>query len=188
MVGLILSAGLLYPVTLVAQSPAAHHPQSTPPKVTSDTLKKSISKEEHEFIGQAHLTLLYHAPSVRGRTIWGGLVPFEEVWVTGAHSATSLECDRDFVINGKTIAAGKYALFTIPGKEKWQVIINKKWDQHLADEYDPAEDIVRMEVIPEILASHQERLKYTIVPRSEKRGSILIRWEKIRITVPIEIR
>jgi hypothetical protein len=188
MAGLVLLAKLLFPVALKAQNPAVHHPQSTAPKVTSDTLKKSIPKEEHEFIGQAHLTLLYHAPSVRGRTIWGGLVPFGEVWVTGAHSATSLECDHDFVINGKTIAAGKYALFTIPGNEKWQVIVNKKWDQHLADEYNPAEDVARIEVVPEMLGSHQERLKYTLVPLSEKRGSILIRWEKIRITVPIEAR
>ena len=73
----------------------------------------------------------YYAPAVRGRMIWGGLDPFDEVWVTGAHSATNWEFIKDIVINGQTIAAGKYAIFTIPDKDKWTIIINENWNQHL---------------------------------------------------------
>jgi hypothetical protein len=168
------------------QKSSGHHSEKAPMMAT-DSLKKSIPKEEHEFIGEAHLTLLYHAPAVRGRMIWGGLVPYGEVWVTGAHSATSLEIDKDFTINKHVVPAGKYAIFTIPGKETWQVIINKKWDQHLADEYDQKDDLVRVEITPEITEQHQERLRYTIVPLNERKGSIIIRWEKMRISVPVEI-
>ena len=85
--------------------------------VAQDTIKKSIPKEEHAQVGSAHLMLKYHAPAVRGRTIWGGLIPYGDVWVTGAHSATTFEFDKALVIGEKEIAPGKVALFTIPNKD-----------------------------------------------------------------------
>lgn len=164
---------------------ANHNEQA--PQPAADTLKKSIPKEEHALIGSSHITIKYYAPAVRGRQIWGGLVPFDEVWVTGAHRATSFEINRDFTIEGKLIASGKYALFTIPGKEKWVFIINKKWDQHLADEYDQKEDIARIEIKPEAKEENQERLLYKIEQSGEKNANIIFRWEKIRIVIPIKL-
>ena len=134
------------------------------------------------------MMIKYHAPAVRGRMIWGGLVPYGEVWVTGAHSATSWEFDKDIVINDKTIPAGKYAIFTIPNKEKWTVIINKKWEQHLADKYDAKDDVVRMEVAPQVVTANQERLSYAITSESNKSGQLSIGWEKIKVTVPFQIK
>ena len=154
----------------------------------ADTLKKSIPKEAHAQIGEVHTMIHYHAPAVRGRTIWGGLVPYGEVWVTGAHSATSWEFNKDIVIGNKTIPAGKYAVFTIPGKEKWTVIINKNWEQHLADEYDKIDDLVRVEVIPENLTATQERLLYELSRESDNKGLLSISWEKIKLTTPFEIK
>lgn len=141
------------------------HPRgkTAPIEIPADTIKKSIPKETHAQVGNAHVMIRYHAPAVRGRTIWGGLVPYGEVWVTGAHSATSLELDEDFIIADKMINAGKYALFTIPGQEKWTIIINRNWDQHLADKYDQKDDVIRLEVIPQQLSGVQERLKYAVV-------------------------
>ena len=156
--------------------------------VQTDTVKKSIPKEEHAQVGGAHIMIKYHAPAVRGRTIWGGLVPYGDVWVTGAHSATSVEIDRDFIVEGKEIAAGKYALFTIPDKESWTIIINKNWDQHLADEYDQKDDVIRFTTTPEALDSIQERLKYAIVSKSETDGAIEISWEKLKVTLPFTIK
>ena len=153
-----------------------------------DTLKKSIPKEVHTMIGQAHITLKYYAPAVRGRQIWGGLVPYGEVWVTGAHRATSFEISEDFTIAGNRIAAGKYALFTIPGQETWVFIINKKWDQHLSDEYNIADDVARIEVKPEVTNEIQERLKYTIQVSSNSAATLNIRWEKINLSIPFEIQ
>lgn len=160
------------------------HPTAT---AAADTLKKSIPKEVHAQIGEAHMMIHYHAPAVRGRVIWGGLIPYDEVWVTGAHSATNWEFNKDIIINGKTITAGKYAVFTIPGKDNWTVIINKNWDQHLADEYDAKDDVIRVTVRPEF-RNHQERLSYSLSADGNTKGQLIIGWEKVRITLPFQIK
>lgn len=153
----------------------------------TDTLKKSIYKEVHEQVGKAHVMLGYSAPAVRGRIIWGGLVPFGEVWVTGAHQATWFDTSEPVKLNGIKIPAGKYGLFTIPGEEKWIVIISKNWEQHLADEYDPKDDVARIEVIPSMTEKVQERLRYSIEPLSERRFRLGIRWEKLAMTLDGEV-
>jgi len=166
------------------------HKQDAPTRTETlavDTVKKSIPKEEHALIAGTHFTINYHAPAVRERTIWGGLVPYDEVWVTGAHSATSLKIDKDITINGTKVPAGKYALFTIPGKEQWTIIINRDWDQHLADEYDTREDVTRLQVKPQTLPTVQERLKYTISQSGDSKATIDIRWEKVKVTLPVDI-
>ncbi|GHN02041.1 hypothetical protein WSM22_35300 [Cytophagales bacterium WSM2-2] len=164
---------------------AQHEHKTTEPP--ADTLKKSIPKEVHVQMGDAHLMIKYYAPAIRGRVIWGGLVPYGEVWVTGAHSATSWEFNKDLVIDGKTITAGKYAIFTIPGKEKWTLILNKNWNQHLSDDYNQEDDVIRVEVTPQI-AAHQERLAYSITSKSDTKGLLSIHWEKINVTVPFKTK
>jgi hypothetical protein len=165
-----------------------HDSTSSAPVIQADTIKKSIPKEEHAQIGTAHVTIKYHAPAVRGRMIWGGLVPMGEVWVTGAHRATSFEINRNFTVGEKEMTAGKYAFFTIPGQEKWTIILNRNWDQHLTDEYDQKEDAIRLDVTPEQLQNIQERLKYSIVREDETKGAVVIRWEKLKISMPFQIK
>jgi hypothetical protein len=165
-----------------------HDSTSIPSVIQTDTIKKSIPKEEHAQIGGSHIIVKYHAPAVRGRTIWGGLVPYKEVWVTGAHSATTFEIDKNFMVGDKVIAAGKYALFTIPDKEKWTIIINKNWEQHLADEYNQKDDVARMLVPIEPQNLVQERLKYLIIPETDSKGVISIRWEKLKVSMPFHIK
>ena len=155
---------------------------------TSDSTKKSIPKEVHTEIGDAHIMIFYSAPAVRGRVIWGGLVPYGEVWVTGAHKATTWEFTNNMEINKTVIPAGKYAVFTIPGKKKWTFILNKKWDQHLADEYDAKNDILRLDVTPEFLKDTQERLLYSLVEGENNQGVLTIRWEKLKISIPFLVR
>jgi len=152
-----------------------------------DTTKKSIPREEHAMIGKAHLTILYTAPAVRNRVIWGGLVPYDQVWSTGAHMATSFEINQSFSIGGKKIPAGKYGIFTIPGKDKWTFILNKNWNQHLADDYDSKDDATRITITPKNLSKIQERLEYSIKELSETECVLEISWEKIKIGVPIQI-
>ncbi len=164
----------------------AQHEHGVAP-VATDTLKKSILKEVHTQIGDAHMTIHYHAPAVRGRMIWGGLVPYDEVWVTGAHSATNWEFSKDIVIGDKVIAAGKYAIFTIPGKDKWTIVINKNWNQHLSDDYDMKEDVARLIVQPEA-QNLQERLSYLLKSEDNKKGQLIIAWEKIRVTLPFQVK
>jgi hypothetical protein len=150
-----------------------------------DTVKKSIPAYIRKKTGPVTFHIKYHSPAVRGRIIWGGLVPFDNVWVTGAHSATSLEIDRDIFIGDKKIPAGKYAIFTIPTKDLWTFILNKQWNQHLADEYHEVHDVGRWIFRPDTIARHQERLMYDIDQTGEGRCNIEITWEKLRLTVPI---
>lgn len=157
------------------------------PQYEADTLKGSLKAKASGLVGKAEVKINYHSPAVRGRIIWGGLVPYDNVWVTGAHMATSFETSADLQIAGSVVPAGKYALFTIPGEEKWIVIINKKWQQHLTDEYDSKDDIVRLEVVPTSTERSQERLSYTVQPVSENEGVISVHWEKVLIDLPISV-
>lgn len=127
-------------------------------------------------IGSNHVHIDYSAPSVRGREIFGGLVAFDEVWVTGAHSATSISFDQDLIINDQLISSGKYALFTIPGKDSWIVLLNKNYEQHLADDYDQKEDIARWEITPEVLKESVEKLTFEVIPSSANEGKIRFSW------------
>ncbi|MDF2188671.1 DUF2911 domain-containing protein [Paraflavitalea sp. CAU 1676] len=157
------------------------------PNLMKDTSKRSIKSAAVGVISLDSVKINYHSPGVRGRIIWGGLVPYDEVWVTGAHDATTLEVAHPFIVGGKEIPAGKYALFTIPGKKEWTVIINSKWQQHLATEYDQKEDLIRIKVKP-IKHALTERLQYFIVPGKGNTGRIAVAWEKLRIEFPITVK
>ena len=158
------------------------------PNAKGDTSKRSIKSAAVKKIGAASVAINYHSPGVRGRTIWGGLIPYGEVWVTGAHNATNIEIDKDFIVNGVTIQKGKYAIFTIPGKKDWTVIINKNWNQHLTDDYQQTEDIVRIEVKPVQQKTIIQRLQYFILDNGNNKGTIAMVWEKLRIAFEITIK
>ena len=150
-----------------------------------DTLKGSLKAKALGAIGTVGITINYYSPAVRGRVIWGGLVPFENVWVTGAHRATNIDFNQEVVIEGVTIAPGKYGLFTIPGKEEWTIIINKHWNQHLADDYDQKHDIVRVKVKPEVEEVNQERLRFVVESENTNTGEIVMYWEKVEVSMPV---
>lgn len=152
-----------------------------------DTSKKSITTQVSKQVGSTDININYHAPAVRGRVIWGGLVPYDEVWVTGAHKATSLEVGKDFTIGETQIPGGKYAIFTIPGKDEWTVIINKNWNQHLTDSYSEKDDVARLKVKPQTMDGNAERLKYDVEQTGEKTAEIIVSWERIRVPFRIEI-
>ncbi|MBF8963773.1 DUF2911 domain-containing protein [Pontibacter sp. FD36] len=197
--GVLLATSLTYcnqpeqnqETTTTQESHAGHNMQASEGSTTigaqaePDTLKGSLKAEAHGMIGDAHLTIAYHSPAVRGRQIWGGLVAYNQVWVTGAHTATSLMTDKDITIGGKPLPAGKYALFTIPGEQEWTIIINKNWDQHLADDYAESEDVLRFTVQPEIAPVKQERLRYEIVSGNGGNGTIQITWDMLKVSLPV---
>lgn len=153
---------------------------------SEEDMTKSLPKEEHAMIDGTHFTIKYTAPVVKNRVIFGGLVAYDEVWVTGAHRATNIEFDNDIRIGGTVLPAGKYAIFTIPGQNEWTVIFNSDWDQHLADDYDEEKDVVRIAVSPIINAEVVERLNYSLNSTAEGRATLSISWEKVSIEVPID--
>jgi hypothetical protein len=157
------------------------------PNLIKDTSKKSIKSMAFATINGDSIKINYHSPGVRKRIIWGGLVPFDEVWVTGAHDATTLDIPKAIIVNGKEIPTGKYAFFTIPGKKEWTLIINKHWKQHLASEYDEKDDVIRVKVKPKKV-NHTERLQYFIEMGKTNNGKIAVTWEKIKIEFPFAIK
>ncbi|MEO5563926.1 MAG: DUF2911 domain-containing protein [Chitinophagaceae bacterium] len=154
--------------------------------IVVDTIKGSPFQTATATIGTLKIDIGYSSPGVKGRIIWGGLVPYDKVWVTGAHQATTIEFSKDVEIGGKKIKAGKYALFTIPGRDKWIAIINLYYDQHLADQYNEKADVVRVELKPGEHAMTQ-RLTYTIEKVNDQSGTINVQWEKIILQVPFTI-
>lgn len=157
------------------------------PNLVKDTTKKSIKSMAAIALEKDSIKIVYHSPGIRKRIIWGGLVPFDEVWVTGAHDATFIVMPKPFVVGGKSIPAGKYAFFTIPGEQEWTLILNKNWEQHLASEYDEKEDLVRIKVKP-TKVDHTERLQYFITMTNTKEGTIAVAWEKILVEMPFSFK
>lgn len=129
--------------------------------------------------GDANIKISYSAPSVKGREIWGKLVPYGEVWRTGANEATVFETDKDIKIEGKTLPAGKYGLFTVPGKDEWVIVFNKTWKQWGAYQYKVADDVLRVTVKP-TAGDMTETLKI-----DGAADGVTIKWEKL--SVPFKI-
>lgn len=155
--------------------------------VAKDTMKKSIQRANEMNVNGTNISIQYYAPGVRGRQIWGGLIPYDQVWSAGAHSATHVTFSTDVRVNQTTINAGDYAFFTIPGKEEWTLIINKNYQQHLADDYNDSLDLVRIKVKPIVLEDTVQRLTYLVKPNGEGTGTINLYWEKLQISMPFMV-
>lgn len=161
------------------------------PAATTDTTSTPKSLSPHTstmaMINDAHIHVDYSSPSVRDRVIFGGLVGYNTVWQAGAHKATWIETNKDLMIQGKKLSAGKYGFFVIPGKEEWKVMFNTRWDQHGKDDYNETENVLSLSVTPEELGEIQESLVYEITETSQKSGILILKWEKIKIEVPFEV-
>ena len=131
-------------------------------------------------VNGATITINYGSPSVRDRKIYGGLVPYDSVWRTGANAATTITFSKDVVIEGKPLTAGKYGFFAIPGKKSWVIIFNSVADQWGAFKYDATKDVLRVTVKPKTVAK-SERLVYTI----DAKGFALT-WDTL--TVPVKVK
>lgn len=132
-------------------------------------------------IGDAHIHIDYSSPGVRNRIIFGGLLAYDQVWQAGAHMATWIETNKDLVIDGKMLPAGKYGFFTIPSKDEWTVIFNSNWDQHGKDEYDEKDDVLRFKVKPIISDEVTEHLAYQVNKINENEGTMSLSWEKVSV-------
>jgi len=137
-------------------------------------------------IGPTPITIEYHRPAVRGRSIWGALVPYGQVWVTGANEATRIRFPDPVKVNGTPVPAGTYALFTIPGQDLWTVILSRRARQSGAWEYQAQEDQLRFEVRPKAV-SFQEWLTIEMTPSSRQSAYVDLFWEKIRVSFLVEV-
>lgn len=135
-------------------------------------------------INDATLTIKYHQPAVKGRAVWeasSSLAPFGKVWRTGANNATTFEIDNDVKIEGKSLAKGKYALFTIPGEKEWVIIFNSKAAQWGAYSYKADDDVLRVTVPAGKSSSFNERFLIAL----EKNNSISLSWENVKVAFKV---
>lgn len=139
-------------------------------------------------VGLTKVSIEYSSPAVKGRTIWGGLVPYEKVWRAGANHATVVGFSTEVLMAGVKVPAGEYALFLIPKAEgRWTAILNSDADQWGAFIYDAKADVVRMDVRVEDLDVPVERLRYHIEDYSLEEGAIVMIWEKKQVIIPFYV-
>lgn len=137
--------------------------------------------------GLGKVTLNYSRPAVNDRVIFGDLVPYNEIWRTGANSATTITFTDDVNFGGQNIMAGKYALFTIPGEKEWTVVLNKAADQWGAYNHKKEDDIAQFKV--KSLKTPTKVETFTIQFNNVKPGSmdLNIAWDNTQINVPLTV-
>lgn len=132
-------------------------------------------------INNTNITINYSSPFVKGRTIWGELVPYGQVWRAGADQATTFETDKAIMVEGQELPAGKYSFFIIPEKDDATVIFNKVSKQWGAYAYDASKDQLRVKVKPRKSSSINESLVYKV-----NKDNVTLSWENLEIPVKIK--
>jgi DUF2911 family protein len=168
----LLFAAVLSLVAPMAFAPAAFAQLKLPRASQKGTVSQTI--------GLTDVTITYSRPGVKGRVIWGDLVPYDKVWRTGANEATTIVFSKDVTIDGKALPAGTYSLHTIPGKSSWTIIFNKKSDQWGSYEYDQAQDALRIQVTP-TAGPNQEWMAFSFPDVKTDSAKCELAWEKVRV-------
>lgn len=164
----LLPAGARAQTTLTA-------PQPSPAASVSQT------------VGITRLEVVYHRPAVKGRQIWGGLVPYGQVWRAGANENTTFSASSAVKIGGKTLPAGTYGVHMLPTAKDWTVIfskVNAAWGSFT---YDPKEDALRVKVRPVPTTDFEERLSYRFDDPTDRATTLVLRWEKLAVPLRIEV-
>lgn len=170
-------------LALLALVPAAFtpvaHAQLRTPRVSPDATVKQT-------IGITDVTVTYCRPGVKGRTIWGQLVPYGQPWRTGANEATTFTTTDDVTIDGQPLPAGKYSLFTLPTESTWQVVFSRQHDLWGAYQYDPSQDALRVTVTP-TAAEHEEWMRFAFEGLTANSADLVLRWEKLSVKVTVGV-
>lgn len=157
------------------EAPAFELPRTNP---------KAIVQQQ---VAATTIEVAYYRPSVRGREIFGALVPYDHVWRTGADAATTISFSTPVTIAGTHIDAGKYELFTIPGTKEWAIILQRAHSQWGSYAYDPAFNVAQVVVQPKTLQDHIETFTISIDDVKSNAATLHIAWERTRVSLQIEI-
>lgn len=154
----------IFSVTVIyAQQDKSKRP--SPPAVVTETTASGVT-----------ITIDYSQPSVKGRSMGKEIAAFGEVWRTGANEATVFEISKDASIDGKSLAAGKYGLHSIPGEKEWTIIFNKTW-KTWGTNYKEADDALRIKVTPSKAKDFAEKMTFTI----SKDGKVNLMWAETQL-------
>jgi hypothetical protein len=138
-------------------------------------------------VGLTEIAVEYGSPAVGGRKIWGALVPYDKLWSLGAYQATKLRFSRDVTFGDKAVPAGTYALFAIPGKTAWTLVLNKNADQlGSGHDYRSDLDVARVQLHPKP-AAFRERLAFAIPDFTDDGATLELAWDKLKVSIPIRV-
>jgi hypothetical protein len=171
---LALSLALALFPPLLAQAPALVVPQPSPRATVTQT------------VGLTEIGVTYARPSAHGRKLWGGLVPYGQVWRAGANENTVVTFSTPVKVGGATLPAGSYGLHMLPTPADWTVIFSGQSHAWGSFSYDPKEDVARVTVTP-VPAEDTDRLLYTFDEPSETAVTLSLRWEKLRVPIKVEV-
>jgi len=174
---LAILAGSVLMTGLFAQSPALQFPAPSP----AATIKQRV--------GVTDLEVTYNRPSMKGRTVFGGLIPYNEIWRTGADTATRLTLSTPAKLNGASVPAGTYEVFTIPSRGDWTVILQAAKDrpQWGSYAYDQKNDTARFSATPVPLAQPVETLAFGFNDLRDASATLNLMWELVRVPIKIEV-
>ena len=202
---MIFAAAILSMATvMLAQQPQAQFRPLAPSQKASAM----------QTIGVTDVTITYHRPAVKGRTIFADapasmterakgeatldnqyerkpgepIVPYGHVWRAGANEATTFQVTDDVLVNGQPLKAGTYSLAAIPGKDEWTIIFNNDPGQWGAFSYDAKKDALRVKAKPQTLADNQELLAYTFDPVTANTATVNLRWANVSVPFTVEVK
>ena len=165
-------------------------PFSTPAHAQFEQSALSLSPlaKVSQAVGVSTMTIEYSRPSVRGREVFGDLEPFGQVWRTGANASTKITTSHAFTFGTTEVAPGTYALYSIPGKKSWTVILSRDTSLWGAAGYDPKNDAARFEVKPKKLQDSRETFTIDLDGLAADRASLTIAWDTTLVSVPIRFQ
>lgn len=171
-------------VTAVIAAAAA--PRSAAAQGAIELPAPSPKARVEQRVGITDVSIDYSSPGVKGRKIWGDVVPYDKVWRAGANAPTKLTVSRDFSFGGTKVKAGSYSVFVTPGKKTWTVALNTDLTA-TQDSHDDKNDVVHLTVTPQALPAVRERLLYMFTDTQDDRVNVDLEWERMRIRVPLTI-
>jgi len=172
--------GMAVAAALVAGTAVAQQPTQL------DLPRPSPYATFKQTVGITDITIAYSSPAVRGRTIWGNVVPYDVLWRAGANECTRLTLSTAATIGGKAVAAGTYALFFLPTKAGWTFILNKDTSLNGTDGYKEAEDVLRIPAVTTAIPL-RERLAYGVLDFTDAAGTLAMEWDTLRVSVKFEV-
>ncbi len=176
-----LTSRALTAMTLAAATAAVSPALAQAIEVPAPSAKAKVEQR----VGITDFSVDYSSPAMRGRKIFGGLLPYDKLWRTGANAPTTLTASRDFTFGETAVPKGKYSVFSIPGASSWTVILNKNADAG-ADEYDAKNDAARVTVKP-AASGPRERMTFIFSDTTDSAARLDLEWENVRISVPIKV-
>jgi len=150
-------------------------PAAELPIIALDDVKPSQSGAVSQEIANTSITITYDRPVARGRELFGGIVPFGDIWNPGANDATAIELSRDVTINGNALAAGKYSLWAIPDPNRWTIIFNSQADVYHTPYPGEETDALRFMASPR-LGEHMETMAFYFSAVEKKTAELRLHW------------